>query len=301
MTVPAEELEAEAAAKEEEEIQEVDRKLRGADTTEEQIPILQGRNSFNCQRYELVAKAQEKGFEPSACCHRTLSSGEEVFCPFYGKCSTDPTQYLANQSEVKHANEFADCDALVILGREQPNVEDMEAVAKAIWYDTDKPLRLSTDGYYLKVLRPYLMLDGSKVRGEVMVHRDPRVQAVPTACRENELIQALDRARLIWGKPKVVYILCDIPLPGVEIDRLVPWDVLRGADRLSKAIDAQAARGKRALPLSARQLAKTFPEPGMWETEKAAERWLENSPEIKDLRKNPHLSNRLFLLGNGGF
>jgi hypothetical protein len=46
------------------------------------------------------------------------------------------------------------------------------------------------------------MRDGSKERGEVMVHPDPRVQAVLTTVRENELIQALDRARLIWGEPK---------------------------------------------------------------------------------------------------
>ena len=82
------------------EIQEVDRKRRQAEGAEGQIPILAGRNSSNCQRYELVAKAQKKGFEPSALCHQTLPSGEEVYCPFYEKCSTDPTQYLANQTEV---------------------------------------------------------------------------------------------------------------------------------------------------------------------------------------------------------
>jgi hypothetical protein len=86
------------------EIQEVDRKLRQAEGDEGQIPILQGRNASNCQRHEVVAKAQAKGFEPSACCHSVLPSGEEVFCPFFKKCSTDPTQYLANQVEVKEAD-----------------------------------------------------------------------------------------------------------------------------------------------------------------------------------------------------
>jgi hypothetical protein len=82
------------------EIQAIDRGLRQANGDEEQIPILQGRNASNCQRYELVVKAQKKGFEPSALCHQTLPNGEEVYCPFYEKCSTDPTQYLANQTEV---------------------------------------------------------------------------------------------------------------------------------------------------------------------------------------------------------
>jgi hypothetical protein len=141
----------------------------------------------------------------------------------------------------------------------------MEELAKAIWYDAAKPLGLvkaiNGNKFYRKGSKPYLMRDGSKERGEVMVHPDPRVQAVLTATREHELIQAIDRARLIWGEPKAVYILCDIPLPGVEIDRLVPWDVLRGADRLGRAIAELAARGKRALPLSARWLATTFPAP----------------------------------------
>jgi hypothetical protein len=202
---------------------------------------------------------------------------------------------IGHYGNLRGSNKFADCDALVILGREQPNVEDMEELAKAIWYDAAKPLGLvkaiNGNKFYRKESKPYRMRDGSKERGEVMVHPDPRVQAVLTATREHELIQAIDRARLIWGEPKDVYILCDIPLPGVEIDRLVPWDVLRGADRLGRAIAELAARGKRALPLSARWLATTFPAPDMWQTEKAAERWLENSSEIKDLRKNPHLSN----------
>jgi hypothetical protein len=179
----------------------------------------------------------------------------------------------------------------------------MEEVAKAIWYDTPKPLRqvkaINRNKCYLKVTRPYLMRDGSKERGEVQVHPDPRVQAVLATARENELIQAIDRARLIWGEPKDVYILCDIPLPGVEIDRLVSWDVLRGAEELSQALAAQTARGKRALPLTPRWLAKHFPE--KWKTEKAAERWLEYSPEITDLRKNPQLANKTLLLGKWGF
>jgi hypothetical protein len=75
----------------------------------------------------------------------------------------------------------------------------------------------------------------------------------------------------------------------VEIDRLVPWDILRGADRLSRAIAACVAGAKNALPLASSYLAATYPE--FWKTEKAAERWLENSPEIKELMENPHRSN----------
>jgi hypothetical protein len=96
---------------------------------------------------------------------------------------------IGHYGNLRGSNEFADCDALVILGREQPDAEDMEEVAKAIWYDTDKPLRLvkpvNGNKYYLKVTRPYLMRDGSSRHGEVMVHPDVRVQAVLTATREH--------------------------------------------------------------------------------------------------------------------
>jgi hypothetical protein len=92
----------------------------------------------------------------------------------------------------------------------------------------------------------------------------------------------------------------------VEIDRLVPWDVLRGADRLSQALVEQLARGERALPLSPRWLSENL---GLWDTDKAAKRWLEDSPEIKDLfrmindlqNKKPRPSNKDFLLGKRGF
>ena len=87
----------------------------------------------------------------------------------------------------------------------------------------------------------------------------------------------------------------------------MPWDVLRGATRLHRAIEAQAARGERALPLVPGWLATAFPE--LWDTEKAAKRWIEDSPEIKDLlrmindlqNQKPRPSNKDLLLGKGGF
>jgi hypothetical protein len=147
---------------------------------------------------------------------------------------------VGHYGNLRGSDKYKGCDALVILGRQQPTPEEIEEIAKAFWYDTVKALRLikSIKGtkHYREAERPYLMRDGSEVNGRVQMHPDPRCQAVLAMSRENEMVQALDRARLIWGEPKDIFILCDIPLPGVEIDRLVPWDILRGADRLSRAI-----------------------------------------------------------------
>jgi hypothetical protein len=200
---------------------------------------------------------------------------------------------IGHYGNLRGSNAFQDCDALIILGRQQPAPEEIEDEAKAYWYDTATALKLikpvNGKRFYQKARRPYLMRDGSAAKGRVQLHPEPRCQAVLAMSRENEMVQALDRARLIWGEPKDVFILCDIPLPGVEIDRLVPWDILRGADRLSRAIAACVAGAKNALPLASSYLAATYPE--FWKTEKAAERWLENSPEIKELMENPHRSN----------
>jgi hypothetical protein len=200
---------------------------------------------------------------------------------------------IGHYGNLRGSNAFKDCDALVILGRQQPAPEEIEDEAKAYWYDTAKPLRLikPVNGrkFLQKKLRAYLMKDGLQPKGEVQLHPDPRCQAVLAMSRENEMIQAIDRARLIWGEPKDVFILCDIPLPGVEIDRLVTWDALRGADRLSQAIEACAAGAKNALPLVPAYLAATYPK--LWKTENAAKMWLKTSPEIRELREKGPLSN----------
>jgi hypothetical protein len=67
----------------------------------------------------------------------------------------------------------------------------------------------------------------------VSVHPDPRLQAVVEQGREAEMVQAIDRLRLIHNeKRKTVYILCSIPLD-IPINELVTWKQLIGDRRLS--------------------------------------------------------------------
>src|SRR6266481_5771085 len=127
------------------------------------------------------------------------------------------------------------------------------------------------------------MLDGSKEYAKVSVHPDPRVQAVIEQTREAEMLQAIDRLRLIHSeKRKTVYILCSIPLD-IPVDELVTWKQLTGDRRLSDALAESDARGWDALPLAPRELARLFP--ALWQTAKAAERWIaKNPPEaIRDI------------------
>jgi hypothetical protein len=189
---------------------------------------------------------------------RCAITGEDPKAKLPAYCETYHEAHgikIAHYGAIRGSNKFADCDALVILGREQPNSGGIEELAKAFFYDTSKPLRLAptiagTGKIYSTTSRSYEMSDGTTVQGKVEVHWDQRCQAVLAGIRENEMIQALDRARLIWNKDrKHIYILCDIPLPGVKIDHLVSWDNLRGASRLHQVLLAQCARGESCLPL----------------------------------------------------
>jgi hypothetical protein len=120
------------------------------------------------------------------------------------------------------------------------------------------------------------MRDGSKQYAKVSVHPDPRVQAVVEQTREAEMLQAIDRLRLIHTeRRKTVYILCSIPLD-IQVDELVTWNQLTGDRRLSDALAACDARGWDALPLAPRELSRRFPL--LWQTAKAAERWTAKNP-----------------------
>jgi hypothetical protein len=94
--------------------------------------------------------------------------------------------------------------------------------------------------------------------------------------REAEIVQAIDRLRLIHSpREKTVVILCNIPLD-IPVDELVTWRELVGDNRLAAALETCDENGWEALPLEPGELTRLFPE--LWGTEKAAERWFGNNP-----------------------
>jgi hypothetical protein len=62
----------------------------------------------------------------------------------------------------------------------------------------------------------------------------------------------------------------------IPVDELVTWRELVGDGRLAQALEACEANGWDAFLFAAAELVRLFPE--LWETEKAAERWLGNNP-----------------------
>jgi hypothetical protein len=110
----------------------------------------------------------------------------------------------------------------------------------------------------------------------VSVHPDRRVQAVVEQIREAEMVQAIDRLRLIHSpREKTVVILCNIPLD-LPVDELVTWRELVGDSRLADALETCEENGWDALPLAPKELHRLFPE--LWGTNKAAEDWGRKNP-----------------------
>jgi hypothetical protein len=94
--------------------------------------------------------------------------------------------------------------------------------------------------------------------------------------REAEMVQAIDRLRLIHSeREKTVIILCNLPLE-IPVDELVTWRELVGDSRLTDALAACEENGWDALPLAAKELTRLFPE--LWRTRKAAEDWARKNP-----------------------
>jgi hypothetical protein len=189
---------------------------------------------------------------------------------------------IAHFGNIRGTNEFEDHDVVIILGRDQPSARAAERRTMAIWYDTKQSIRCISPGSKREVQYPYrgrhyTMRDGSQQRPvRVRVHPDRRVQAVVEQVREAEMVQAIDRLRLIHSeREKTVFILCNIPLD-MPVDELITWRQLAGDGRLVKALEACEENGWEALPLTPGELTRLFPE--LWGTEKAAEHWLGNNP-----------------------
>jgi hypothetical protein len=115
--------------------------------------------------------------------------------------------------------------------------------------------------------RGYGVRDGSSVAGKVWVHPDPRVQAVIEQVRERETAQAIDRLRLIHRTVPARVIVLSNAVLDLTVDHLVTWKEI-----MPSRFEQAAARGP-AMPLSASELARCFPD--LWETEAVAKKDLQ--------------------------
>ena len=146
------------------------------------------------------------------------------------KLATAPNVGLAHLGSVRGIDAWKTCEALVLIGRNEPTPQAVENIARAFFYDDPTPLQLT--GQWEPQTRGFDMASGEQIGTVVAGHRDPRVHEVLMQIREAESIQALDRLRLIHNTdPKLVILLSKLPLPGVQVDQLLPWSELtRGSE-----------------------------------------------------------------------
>jgi hypothetical protein len=156
-------------------------------------------------------------------------------------------------------NAFAHCETVVVMGREQPAVQAVEALTRP--FSAADPQPFLPVGEYVLQSRGRRMRDPDAANvAHAQVHFDPRCQAVLEQIREAEMVQAIDRVRPIFNHRKV-FVLNSLPLD-LTVDRTLSWSELRPGSF------AKAYARCGLLPLSPCDLARCFPD--LWRSESVA-------------------------------
>ena len=104
-------------------------------------------------------------------------------------------------------DKYKDFDLVFVVGRNQPPMSSMENIAAALFSQSAEPILYDQEP---------VKIDGN------YYSQDERVNAMISQFRECEVLQALDRVRLIHNvEPKEVIIVTNLPLPGIEINRKI--------------------------------------------------------------------------------
>ncbi|MDR7038811.1 hypothetical protein J2X36_003582 [Methylobacterium sp. BE186] len=181
--------------------------------------------------------------------------------------------------DLRGRDEFKDCDVIVVCGRMQPRVEDVERMARGFFYDRNLQMTFLKGGNFPRVQRGYRLADGPQSGTLVQAHPDETIQALVEQLREAEVVQAIDRLRLLYRPQQAaVYLLTDLPVD-VTIDRLEPWGSL--VEQRSR-IDRAAARLPGVLPLVPNWLVSERPD--LWSTKKEASMDIERLLKARDAR-----------------
>lgn len=127
------------------------------------------------------------------------------------------------------SNRFSNCVTGAIVGRNEPAAVAVENQARALNLGQPEPLVLR--GEYSRLFRKYELKQPQARRVGVLAncHDDSTCQAVLEGIREAQLEQAADRFRCVHpGKTAEVWLFCNVPVPGLQVDDLVELDAITG-------------------------------------------------------------------------
>jgi hypothetical protein len=148
---------------------------------------------------------------------------------------------VAHFGGIRGLNKFEGFDAVLIAGRQQMNIHDLENTARALLYDDARTLNLTgsystrSSGYFMQCsIEDWESYRRSRKAGidapqpeswgvNVACHDDPFVEALRFQTTEAEIIQMIDRPR--WARRSsdgLIVLLTEIPIDGVPVDLLIP-------------------------------------------------------------------------------
>ena len=130
------------------------------------------------------------------------------------------------------SNEFIDCDVLIVFGTPNPNPNELERQAEALYWDQEV-LRTQT----MLEPRSFQQRNQATLKTRVRAYADPRLQEMLRGKREEELLQAIFRARplsldpnyhqqgLLDFEPQLraerqqvtIYVFSALPLPALDV------------------------------------------------------------------------------------
>ncbi|WP_166434081.1 DEAD/DEAH box helicase family protein [Roseovarius spongiae] len=184
-------------------------------------------------------------------------------------------------------NDFAEYAAVVVIGRLQPAISDIEASARAVFAQDDLPIEVHASGPLPAADAQIFTADGSLREAPLRMHPDPRAQAILAQSRECATLQAIARLRLASPtRNKRVVILSNLPLPNFPITRLSTFAAFerdlehepdwQGFVRIEKALRATMERPVRGTRLTASGLAADLPRD--FQSEASAKRFRRGRP-----------------------
>ncbi len=188
---------------------------------------------------------------------------------------TDNPDRVGHFGALRGQNRWEGCSSVIVIGREQPAHSDIECIARAFAAAAGDPF---TGGDYIKVSRGIGHKEGVTPL-EVFAHPDTWGDRVLRQVREMEILQAMDRIRLIHNEdPKNVYLLSQVVVDAT-IDRIESWhDFKRGGTRLQRAIQEHSV-----VFLSPSDCARFMPE--IWASKQLA---AQDLPTAKETSKDPY-------------
>jgi hypothetical protein len=181
---------------------------------------------------------------------------------------------IAHFGAIRGIDRWRDFDAVFVVGNPLPPIQPVEDQAAVLAMLSGADVQLP--GAWSEELRGYRIADGSRLGVKVKCHPNPLADACLRQHREAEIIQALDRLRMIHAeRPKDVFLLTSVVVD-LTVTRATTLDEL-GGER--GHLDVLLERFGGVVPLSAGWLAERAPD--LFATREIAKWWLRKQQDFK--------------------